>query len=119
MAAMKTALDASAADFGLAALADNAVYIVWLPILLGSKNLAARFNRFTRVDPKRIKMLEETSAQIEDTQAKPSMQQLLYLLFLGFSVALLADKIAAWLPNVPANAEMPILTSGTWKILSC
>ncbi|MCH8194130.1 MAG: DUF819 family protein, partial [Planctomycetes bacterium] len=106
MAAMKEALDASGEDFGLAVLADNAVYIVWLPILLGSKNLANRFHRFIRLDPARIRALEETSAQIDRSTERPTMQQILYLLFLGFAVTLFASEVAAWLHDLVSTGRV-------------
>jgi uncharacterized membrane protein len=88
------------------------VYIVWLPILLGSKSIAGWFNRFARVDRKRIEMLERSSTGLEKEQEPPGMQHLLYLLFLGFGATLAAREISQRLPELG-----PILTTGTWKIL--
>ena len=36
-------------QLGLAVIADNAVYVLWLPILLGSRHFADQFNRWARV----------------------------------------------------------------------
>lgn len=58
MAAMQAALETPPEQFGLAVLADNAVYIVWLPLLLGSKVFADRFNKWARVDDDRIARME-------------------------------------------------------------
>ena len=95
---------------GLAVLADNAVYVVWLPILLGAKNLAPWFHRVVRVNPERIKMLEDTTFQREETQLKPSMRQILYLLFVGFAVTFAARQISGRLPQFPE--DQPVLTTG-------
>ena len=38
-------------------LADNAVYLIWLPIMLGSKNLAGWFGRFTKVPKERLERM--------------------------------------------------------------
>ncbi|MHC4519439.1 MAG: DUF819 family protein [Planctomycetota bacterium] len=112
MAAMKEALEASDTDYGLAVLGDNIVYLVWLPILLGSKKLAGWFNRFARVDPKRMEMLEQASAGLGQDQDKPAMRDYLYLLFLGLAVTMAAEHISKWLPEA-----RPVLTTSSWKIL--
>ena len=49
MAAASEMLDTPAEQFGLAVLADNVVYIVWLPLLLASKNFADRFNALSLI----------------------------------------------------------------------
>lgn len=112
MAAASEALKTPPADFGLAVLADNMIYIVWLPILLGSKNFADRFNRFTKVDKKRIEMLENSSESIEREHKPFEMIHLLYLLFLGFFFPWLASILSECLPQI-----QPVLTAGSWKIL--
>ncbi len=112
MAAAGEALDTSAADFGLAVLADAMVYLVWIPILLGSKKFAPWFNRFARVDPKRIEMLERSSGNLSTRKGKPQMQDFTYLLFLGFFFPWLAAIAAEFLPEAP-----PVLSTTTWKIL--
>ncbi|MCA9582732.1 MAG: DUF819 family protein, partial [Myxococcales bacterium] len=61
MAAVAGGLGLAPEDLGLAVLADNVVYVVWLPILLGSKSFADRFNRWAKVDPRRIEELEEAA----------------------------------------------------------
>ncbi|UCD50656.1 MAG: DUF819 family protein [Phycisphaerales bacterium] len=112
MAAVSEGIEASGTEFGLAVLGDNAVYLLWLPVLLAAKSLAGWFNRFARVDPKRIKMLEASSADLDQDEAKLAMRHLLYLLFLGLGVTLLAEMISQKLPAFP-----PVLTAGSWKIL--
>jgi uncharacterized membrane protein len=112
MAAVTEGLKTSGRGFGLAVLGDNLVYMIWLPILLGSKNLARTFNRFTRVDEKRIKMLENVQPQNEDGQKQVQMRHFLYLLVLGFVCTWAAEYLSAKLPEL-----QPILTASTWKIL--
>ncbi|MGH8224056.1 MAG: DUF819 domain-containing protein, partial [Woeseiaceae bacterium] len=56
MAATSEMLETPPEQFGLAVLADNVVYIVWLPILLASRNFAERFNRWARVPEDRLRM---------------------------------------------------------------
>ena len=112
MAAVAEGLKTSGEGFGLAVLGDNLVYIVWLPILLGSKNFAKAFNRFTRVDAKRIQMLEAAQTETQDRQENVRMKHFLYLLFLGFVCTWVAEILSSRLPSLG-----PILTASTWKIL--
>ena len=53
MAAVASGLETSQRHFGLAVLADNVIYIIWIPLLLLVKNFAPWFNRFTRASERR------------------------------------------------------------------
>lgn len=112
MAAVSEGLGTSGRDFGLAVLADNIVYIIWLPIMLGSKNFARWFNKFARVDERRIEMLERSAGELSSDKGKLEMRHLLYLFFLGLFFAWLAGKLAVYMPQVP-----PVLSASSWKIL--
>jgi uncharacterized membrane protein len=112
MAAAAEGLKTSGEGFGLAVLGDNLVYIVWLPILLGSKNVSRAFNRFMRVDPKRIRMLEAAQTETEGRQEPVRMRHFLYLLVLGFLCTWAAQILSTRLPEFG-----PVLTASTWKIL--
>lgn len=112
MAAVTEGLKTSGQGFGLAVLGDNLVYMIWLPILLGSKNFAKAFNRFTRVDKKRLRMLEMTQAETQESQEHVRMRHFLYLLVLGFVCTWAAEILCSQLPEL-----QPILTASTWKIL--
>ncbi len=112
MAAIAKGLETSPEGFGLAVLGDNLVYMVWLPILLGSKSFAGFFNRFTRVDAKRIQMLEAAQVRTETSPESVRMRHFLYLLFLGFVCTWAAEALSSRLPVL-----QPILTASTWKIL--
>jgi uncharacterized membrane protein len=111
MAAVKEGIGASSQEFGLAVLGDNLVYIIWLPILLGSKSFAGLFNRFTRVDKKRIEMLEKVPAE-KKIIGQIKMRHFLYLFMLGFCCVWFSDFISARLPEYE-----PVLSTSTWKIL--
>ncbi len=112
MAAVTEGLKTSPEGFGLAVLGDNLVYMIWLPILLGSKSFADRFNRFMRVDDERMHMLENVEAQTEDRQEDVKMRHFLYLLVLGFVCTWVAQTISVRLPEID-----PILTAASWRIL--
>ena len=112
MNAVSKGLDTPPDAFGLAVLTDAVVYLVWLPILLSSKNCAKWFNRFARVDPKRVEMLERRSGSLARDKGKLEMRHILYLLFLGLFVAWLARALAVYIPEAK-----PILTLSSWEIL--
>ena len=58
MAATAEMLGTSDEQFGLAIIADNVVYIVWLPLLLMSRDYADKFNRWARVPEDRIRSMD-------------------------------------------------------------
>jgi len=112
MAAASEAIGTSPEEFGLAAIADNLVYIIWLPIMLGSKNIAGWFHRFTGVSKKRIDILKEASGKLATKKGNMEMRHFLYLIFLGLLCAWLAGFLSKQLPQYP-----PILTASAYKIL--
>ncbi len=112
MAAVAEGLDAPPEQLGLAVLADNAVYIVWLPILLGSKNVAERFNRWARVDEDRIEAMEAAADRETKDARVPMMRDYLYLGALASAVTWIAATVAPLLPEAP-----PVLSTNVWKIL--
>lgn len=114
MMAVAGGLETPPEILGLAVLADNVIYVIWLPILLGSKAFADRFNRWTGVDENRVAKMEEAAKlESEASEEVPlAMRHLLYLGFIGISAAALAQWIAPSLPVVE-----PILSTSTWRIL--
>ena len=94
MAATSEMLSTPPEQFGLAVLADNVIYIVWLPILLASKNFADKFNRWAKVDPRRIEMMESAAAQIAEEDRTPAMRDYLYLAAIAIGVTWLAASLA-------------------------
>ena len=112
MAAAAEALHTSEEQFGLAVLADNLVYIVWMPLLLTSKSFADKFNRWARVPEDRILMMEQAASIEEKDQREVIFQDYLYLAIVALSVTWLGGALAENLPEVP-----PVLSTSTWKIL--
>ena len=112
MAAVAGGLETPEEMLGLAVLADNAVYVVWLPILLGSKALADRFNAWTGVDEDRVARMEAAAAKETKTELPPKMTDYLYLGFIAMAVTWLSATIAPSLPEI-----QPVLSTSTWKIL--
>jgi len=105
-------LDESSIQFGYAVIGDNAVYLIWLPIMLGSKNLAERFNKFTKVAPERLERMEKAAKELTRDKGKMEMRHFLYLVFFGFVVTALSTWLANQIPALP-----PYLSTSTYKIL--
>jgi uncharacterized membrane protein len=112
MAAVAEGLGTSGTDFGLAVIADNVVYLVWLPILLQSKSMAGWFHKFTGVSQDHLDRMKSAADDLVIDKGKPAMRHLLYLIAIGLGVTALAATIAKAIPEVP-----PVLTTGTLKIL--
>ncbi|HNP34541.1 MAG TPA: DUF819 family protein [Woeseiaceae bacterium] len=104
MAATAEMLGTSEEQFGLAIIADNMVYVVWLPILLLSRDFADKFNRWARVPEDRLRMMDKAAALHFEEEETPRMSQYLYLAALAISVTwiaqALAPQIATWLSSV-------------------
>lgn len=112
MAAVSKMIDASGTEFGLAVLADSTIYVIWLPILLGSKGIADRFSRFTGVDSERLAQMEAAAAAEQVETRPPSTPDLLSLLAIAFAAMWVANLVADQLPVIE-----PYLSASTWEIL--
>lgn len=112
MAGVAGALETPPEMLGLAVLADNLVYVVWLPLLLGSKVFADRFNRWARVPAERIERMDSAAADETAEERVPRMQDYLYLIFWALLVATAAKLIAPLLPELGE-----VLTTSTWTVL--
>ena len=110
-------LDEQSIFYGYAVIADNAVYLIWLPIMLGSKNFAKFFHRFTGVSKERLGKMEEAAKDLVADKGKMQMRHLLYLAFFGFAVTTLATWVSGFIPEMPVGSDNPWLTTGTYKIL--
>ncbi len=126
-------LDESSMNYGYAVIADNAVYLIWLPIMLGSKSLASKFNKFTKMDKDRVTKMEEAAKELTTDKGQVEMRHFLYLIMLGFGVTALSTwlagymhpvttaDIAAWFPSLmdsvsSADAQV-IFSTSSYKIL--
>ena len=107
MLATKEMLGASDAQLGLAVIADNVVYVVWLPLLLMSRDYADKFNKWARVPADRLAAMDAAAElHVEDNEA-PTMSQYLYLAAVVFGVAAVGHALA------PAVADWIAKTSPT------
>lgn len=104
MAATAEMLGTSEEQFGLAVIADNVIYIVWLPILLMSRDFADRFNAWARVPEDRLRAMDAAAEVHVDEDHAPTMPQYLFLAAIVIGVTwigtALAPIIAAWLASL-------------------
>jgi uncharacterized membrane protein len=120
MAATTEMLDTPPDQFGLAVLADNVIYLVWLPILLASKNFADRFNRWARVPADRLEMMDSAAALVIEEDKAPDMRDYIFLAAIAISVTWIASSLASYffsamMASYP-NFEV-VLSESTWRIL--
>lgn len=101
MAATAEILGTSEEQFGLAIIADNVIYLVWLPLLLMSRDFADRFNRWARVPADRIASMEQAAELHIEKDTAPTMPQYLYLAAVVIGVTWIgqatAPAISAWI----------------------
>ena len=94
MAATAEMLGTSEEQFGLAVIADNVIYIVWLPLLLMSRDFAERFNRWARVPAERLEAMDAAAElHVEDDHA-PTMPQYLFLFAIVLGVTWIGASLA-------------------------
>ena len=120
MAATSEMLNTPPEQFGLAVLADNVVYIVWLPLLLASRNFADRFNAWADVPEDRMRMMDAASEAVIEEERAPVMRDYIYLVAIAIGVTWVASSLAsiffnAMMVNFPALETL--LSESTWRIL--
>ena len=116
MTAAHAALDGTADHMTMSAAADQLVYLIWLPILLGCKAFADKFNVWAKVPPDRIKQMELAAAQHSSIEAAPNMNQLLYLTLLATGLTWISMELSGLLPAIKMGGQ-PVITASTWLIL--
>ena len=103
MAATAEMLGTSEEQFGLAVIADNVIYVVWLPLLLMSRDFAERFNRWARVPPERLEAMDAAAElHVEDDHA-PTMPQYLFLIAIVLSVTWIGTSLAPGISGAIAD----------------
>ena len=120
MLATKEMLGASDAQLGLAVVADNVIYIVWLPLLLMSRDYAEKFNKWARVPAERLAAMDAAAELHVEEDHAPTMPQYLYLAAVVIGVTAighaLAPPIAAWIAET-SSALAGIFSETTTRIL--
>ena len=120
MAAVSQMLGTSPEQFGLAVIADNVIYLVWLPILLASRNFADRFNAWAKVPADRIRIMEAATHSVVEEERVPEMRDYVYLAAVAIGVTWLSTVLAGFLFDgmmaVAPGFEV-VLSESTWRIL--
>lgn len=120
MAATKEMLGTPSELFGLAVIADNVIYIVWLPILLASRNFADRFNAWARVPQERLVAMEAAAEIHADEEHPPTMPEYVFLSAVVIGVSwigiALAPPISQWIGS-NFDALAPVFGESTTRIL--
>lgn len=120
MAAVGEMLDTPADLFGLAILADNVIYIIWLPILLGSKNFADKFNAWTGVPEDRLRLMDAAADAHAVKERLPEMRDYIYLVAIAIAVTwigiTLASELHAQMDTAP-NWVKGVFSESTIRIL--
>ena len=103
MAATAEMLGTSEEQFGLAVIADNVIYVVWLPLLLMSRDFADRFNAWARVPADRLQAMDAAAEVHVDEDHPPTMPQYLFLTAIVIGVTwaatAVAPVIAGWIAS--------------------
>jgi uncharacterized membrane protein len=116
MTAAHAALEGTGEHMTMAAAADQMVYLIWLPLLLGSKAFAARFNRWMRVPANRIEMMDRAAANFTRSERAPSMISLLYLALIALGFTWISLELSEILPPVMLGGAT-VISASTWVIL--
>ena len=120
MLATSEMLETPKAQVGLAILADQAVYLVWLPLLLTSRDFASAFNRWARVPADRLASMDQAADEHAEEEAAPRMAQYLYLGAVALAVTWLATLVSPGISGWIAAAFpglAPVFSTGTTRIL--
>jgi uncharacterized membrane protein len=120
MAAASEMLNTPPEQFGLAVLADNVIYIVWLPILLASKNFADHFNAWAKVPEDRIRMMDSAAKLVIEEDKAPEMRDYIYLGAIAIGVTWISAALAPVLFDATINVApglKVVLSESTWRIL--
>ena len=119
MLATSEMLDTPPAQLGLAIVADNVIYLVWLPLLLMSRDFADKFNAWARVPPERLAAMDAAAEMHVEQDEAPTMPQYLYLAAVVIGVTAvghaLAPGLTVWIAENTALAD--VFSETTVRIL--
>lgn len=115
MAAVSEALQTPGPEFGLAVVGDNFGYLLWLPLVLWSKRIAAPFARYSKVTAESVTRMEESQAHLDSKSKEMRMIDIVALLFLGFVVAAVSDLVVPYLVQIPRLG--PVLGASGWRVI--
>jgi uncharacterized membrane protein len=108
LAATGEMLEASEAQIGLAIIADNVIYVVWLPILLLSRDIADKFNAWARVPEDRLRLMDVAAEEHHEADQAPTMPQYLYIAVIAVGVTWIGTATAPAISDWIAST-MPVI----------
>ena len=111
MAATAEMLKTSEEQFGLAVLADNVIYIVWLPLLLMSRDFADKFNKWARVPEDRLASMDAAAEMHVEEDHAPTMPQYLFIGAIAIGVTWIATALAPGIAQTLANVSPSLETA--------
>lgn len=109
LAATGVALGTPPEQLGLAILTDQVVFLVWLPLLIVSRNFAEPFNRWTRAVPSDELDAVDLTSEAGDMAPRTD---LLICIAAALANSALAAVLAPLLPAFP-----PFLNEAGWNVL--
>lgn len=116
MTAAHAALEGTGEHMTMAAAADQMVYLLWLPLLLGSRAFAKKFNRWMRVPANRLELMDRAAARFDDSEQAPTMVQLLYLALIALGLTWISLELSRVLPPIAVGGAT-VISASTWLIL--
>ncbi len=116
MTAAHAALDGGGEHMTMAAAADQLVYLIWLPLLLGSRAFAEKFNQWMRVPADRLALMDQAAAAHDNSEHAPTMIQLLYLALVALGFTWISLELSDVLPPVVVGGAT-VISASTWLIL--
>jgi len=116
MTAAHAALEGTSEHMTMAAAADQMVYLLWLPLLLGSRAFAKKFNRWMRVPANRLELMDRAAARFDDSEQAPTMVQLLYLALIALGFTWISLELSRVLPPIAVGGAT-VISASTWLIL--
>lgn len=121
MAATGEMLQANGDQMGLAIIADQLVYLIWLPLLLVSRDYAEQFNRWARVPADRIKAMDAAAEMHVDDDVAPTMPQYLYLAALVIGITWFGNTVSPvisdWIVSNVPDKLAPAFGTTTIRVL--
>ena len=112
LAAVAEGLQTPGEMVGMVVLVDNFVYLAYFPIILTCKRWSGWFNRYSKVSQTQMQRIADSVNAVERKTHEVHFRDILTLIGCGFAGILVAQKLAAIMPDIP-----PIMTQSTWSIL--
>jgi len=112
LAAVAEMVDTPPSKLGVVVIADTFIFILYFPILFGSKRWARQFAAFTGVTQKDVAQLDQAIGAIEEKTDRVHFRDILLLLGTGFGLIWIVRSFSSALPVLGA-----ILVPKTWEFL--